>query len=192
MKSRIIKAIVGLLVLATLGATFSSAIRRSVLYMLPSDYLNVDLSFEGSHDMAVDGSLTPVVFSYPVPEGECAVIGRLMLYMSSSTNFSEDKFAHLDELPYGLRIEVNGTELTNWTNNVHISHTMYDFGSGGDIFGKAAQSAKGRWTFSKAHAKAGGLLVTEGQEFKATVRDDLSDLDHLHLTIQGQRFDWSP
>lgn len=160
-----------------------------VLNGLPvSEFVTEHLENEGEtppDQLNVDGSSTPVAFSYSPPEGFDAIIGRVMIYYSSSVNFSEEKFAHLTALANGVEIWADGVLLDTWKDNVDVITDMFDLVPAGEVFTKQARSISGRWTFHRAVGASKGLIINNGNDFNITINDDLTSLTFFHAVVQG-------
>ncbi len=155
-------------------------------YLDDSDILFTYLLNGGSNDMGVNGSVTPVDFNYTPPLGKQALIGRLILYMESATAFDSAMFANLSPLDNGIEIYVNDQLISTWVDNIDIVTTFYD-AFGYDAFAKATRSIAGRWSFSRIHGLAEGILLNSTNGMTARINDDLSAAGFiLRMQIQGK------
>jgi hypothetical protein len=152
-------------------------------YVYEDNFISSYLENASSNDMAVDGSSTAVTFSYAPPATKKLVAGRIILYVSGATPFSDVKFADLTALTNGVSVHLNDTEIENWKDNADMVTTFYD-ADGRVAFTNADRNIAGRWTFTRATgAVADGLQVTSS--FKAIVQDDLTGLSVFRIKIQG-------
>ena len=138
----------------------------------------------GSDEIAVDGSVSSKAFVAKPPAGKIWVISRLLIYYSSSVNFTESGFGHISTLSVGVALMCNNTEITRWQNNLDVQLCMFD-ADGKGVFGKTQQSIAGRWTFGK-HGAAEGLYVHDTTNgIGLTVHDDLSALTTFKARVEG-------
>lgn len=136
--------------------------------------------------MAVNGSVTPVTFSYAPPAGFDFEAVRTMLYIESQTAFAPDEFGDIATLANGVQINAAGSGVTNWKNNVDVVIEMYDFSR--DAFGKSDKLLVARWTFTR-DTNGKTVLIPDGQSFDAIIQDDLRDLIILRMKIKGVLID---
>lgn len=136
--------------------------------------------------MAVNGSVTPVTFSYTSPAGFDFEAVRTILYIESQTAFAPDEFGDIATLANGVQINAAGSEVTNWKNNVDVVIEMYDFSR--NAFGKSDKLLVTRWTFTK-DTNGKTLLIPDGQSFDAVIQDDLSSLIIFRMKIKGVLID---
>lgn len=149
-------------------------------------HVSEDLLNGGSNNMAVNGSVTPVTFSYTPLAGFDLEAVRTMLYIESQTAFGSDEFGDVVALTNGVQINAAGFGVTNWKNNVDVVIEMYDFAR--DAFGKPDKLLIARWTFTR-DTNGKTLLVPDGQSFDAVVQDDLSSLVIFRMKIKGVLID---
>jgi hypothetical protein len=144
------------------------------IYLDPENYVNEYLrSSGGSDDMGVDGSVTPVPFIYAPPEGKKMLLGRLLLYMESESDFIGVGFMHLPALANGVRISAGGVELSNWRTLIDVIADMFNLAPAGTAFSKEKRSLAGRWTFTRGTTLE-PIVVMGGESIEALIRDDLS------------------
>jgi len=148
-----------------------------------------DLASSGLvNNMAIDGNATPTVFKKVPPAGKYWMITRMLVFLSDSTAFAEEKFGGIAALPLGVQILINNTELVNWQDNIDINTCMYDT-VGREIFAKVDKSLAGRWTFAKMGSKYGVRIDDHVNGFGINIRDNLGELDHFRIAIQGMEHD---
>lgn len=137
-----------------------------------------------SEELAIDGSVSAKPFIAAPPAGKIWIISRLLIYYSSSVNFTETGFAHLSGLATGISLMCNNTQILRWKNNLDVQLCMFD-ADGKGVFGKTTQSIAGRWTFGK-HGEAEGLYITDTTNgIGLTVNDDLSGLSTFKARVEG-------
>lgn len=151
--------------------------------------VSVFLENGGSEQQTVDGSVTPVEFSYTVPVGKKLILSRMLIYIEDSTAFSSTVFAGLaSALTNGWEMSVNGTVLFTAKNNWQLAIHMYDV-TGNAIFGKTNQTLIGRFSFSRFVGGANGITIRAGEDIATIVNDDLTGIDLMSVMIQGVLLD---
>lgn len=139
-----------------------------------------------SNDMGVDGSETPVAFSYTVPAGKVFELGRMLIYAEAGTAFDSTKWFNLTALTNGVDIVVDGVTIDNWKDNIDALTNMFDLSSAGVIFGKSTRTMAGRWTYTRG-TEGQPLRVTAGNTVDAIINDDLSPAGIIfRIKIQGE------
>jgi hypothetical protein len=87
-------------------------------------YILADLENAGSKDMAVDGSISNVTFSYSVPASEDQYLYAIDLFLLDDGIMSHNKFGSIAELTTGISIKVKtnfeDTVIRDMKNNVDI------------------------------------------------------------------------
>lgn len=165
--------------MSTRGSTKIRAIRVGE-YL--TEYLR---SGNGSNNLCVDGSVTPVVFSVSPPPGQHLEVGRFLLYMRGTANFDDTKFMHLDALTNGIEIKINSQLITTWLDNIDIIIDMFDLTSAGIAFGRERLALTGRWSLTKVLGGE-GVLCPEGQSVQAIVQDNLAGTGLFRIKVQGE------
>ena len=138
----------------------------------------------GSEDQAVNGSVTPVRFSYSPPTGYELICARIVFYMEGTTAFDSNLFGDITALTNGWAIEMNGVEAMSAKTNRDLGTYMYDM-KGDEIYGKVNRTIIGRFSFNKFTDGADGITIRDGESFITVVRDDLSSLTYLEAKIMG-------
>ena len=162
---------------------YGSVVRSVNPPLVCTSYINTYLLNGGSEDMTVNGSSTPVEFSYTA-SGDSS-IGRIMLYLESSGAMDSTKFGDLTALGTGVTIVCNGTTIGTWKDNIDIITSMYDFSWAGKAFGKETKVLTGRWTLWKADSDTRGMELDDGDVLKAVVNDNLTGLSIFRIRLQG-------
>jgi hypothetical protein len=147
--------------------------------------LTDDGTTTGNRNLNIDGSIIPKTYFYKPPVGKRLISGRLTFYMASGITFSDEKFGSISTLPNGLSVKVNGTEIVNWKTNIDINLSMYDNESP-TAYGVDKKSMTGRWTFTNTVNGVRGIEILETDGFEIVVRDDLTGLDFLMVSLHGQ------
>lgn len=139
----------------------------------------------GANDnMAVDGSVTPVVFGAKPPAGKKWRAYRVLVYLEGVNPFSAELFGNLPALANGTHNKLNGVIVTSWKTNRDMALEMYDLNSPVAL-AKEDRSFAGRWSFDKAFGKP-VLIDSEDGGVELVVNDDLSALEAFYITVQGQ------
>ena len=153
-------------------------------------YICKHLQNGGSNDLAVNGSVTPVVFSRGPATGKRWYISRLILTIQDN-GMNYQKFGGLAKLTNGVDVDYDsgGVNLdlldgTTWKANNELIHFCYD----ADILTGTIDVLRMRWTFSK-----GGTFLdlnnTDGDTFNLTVNDNLTNLSDMFAIVQGYEID---
>lgn len=152
-----------------------------------SEFISEYLVNTGSNDMGIDGSSTSVTFSYTPPSGKLFLLGRILIYLESGGNFDSVKFANVTALSNGVSIRLNGTEISNWKDNIDITITMYDI-LPGEALSKTTRAISGRWTLTKAGGMAsdGMRIDPDNGGVAFVIQDDLSSASfYFRAKVQG-------
>ena len=148
---------------------------------------------DGSIDMDVDGSATPVAFTYANTTDDRYVLRRTN-WSIRDANPTAIKFGGLTELTNGLLVRImtaEGSVVLDMLDGFPLTKNE-DFGilSGidwvRDVAAGAADVVTVRWTFSKTGRD---LLLPPGHRFQVLVQDDLTALDEFKIMVQGYRID---
>jgi len=159
---------------------------------IPNDsviHFNTPFVDGSSNDMTVDGSTTAVEFTAGPGAGEIWYIFEIGLSIEDSGNNTIDRFGAITELTNGVLIEqtINSTdyEFENLTTNLDIIESFTDH----FIRGQANSFLNaGNFFSGKLELRVPVTLVGDnGDEFKMTVRDDLTGLNTLRGLIEGYR-----
>lgn len=147
----------------------------------------------GSSDLVVDGSATPVKFRCGLNEPRVLHLARLNFIMQDS-NFNEDGWFDTNiPLPIGLEFRIvtgsTGVVVASFNQEYHIRKNI-DWGilAGNDVFVSTAfqgvkETAFVRWTIERSGAR---VLVQPDQCFEMLVQDDLTGNDRVfRAMVQG-------
>lgn len=150
----------------------------------PHRYFNEYVTNGGDNNMAVDGSITPVLFTTGPAQGDVLELARLIFYLESTSDFDSITFMDLAALAKGVQINVGGVEIALWKDNADITCCMYDT-AGMSQYAKLGRAIAGRWTFTKG---TGGesLLVKGNETVEFVIQDDLSDALIFRARAQGE------
>lgn len=144
-------------------------------------------------NMAVDGSVTPVVFSVTPPVGTEWDLTRMIIQATDDSAMDDGKFAGITALTKGLLFRVvNG----NW-KNIFNAKTNGDFRlrTFDVAYLDAALGPSGLYGFGCRRSFNGfdknGVTIRLGpdDEFQAVVQDNLSGISSLRVCVQGHVVD---
>jgi hypothetical protein len=143
-------------------------------------------------DMAVDGSVTPVDYTYTVPTDQRIRVSR-MVFSVEDGNAKFDA-ADFGQIGGGLSngVEISNTPdggspdiLTNWKNNRDMRHSMPFFQQQSEQIGQGGEYI-GVWPISDILSGGKGLYLNDGDTFTVTVQDDLTPLSFMSGRILGR------
>jgi hypothetical protein len=153
------------------------------------NYESIYLLNGGSEDMAVNGSITPVVFSHTIAADTRFSLNRSLLVMEhGAAAFNAAHFAALGSaLANGVEVSITpdgGSKivLELWKTNRQVRDTMFDL----DQTFKTAGVYTGRWTFTK-DLNEHGLVLNPGDVFAITIQDNLAAMDFFSFKLKGDK-----
>jgi len=150
----------------------------------PENVITAYLENGGSNDMGVDGSSTPVTFSFTPTSGFNFKFVRFLLYFEANTAFDSEKFMNLTALTNGVDVKISGNTISNWKDNIDVLTDMFDLSSAGAVFGKETKSMSGRWTLQRTASAPIWVADTESVAF--VINDDLSAANIIfRAKVQG-------
>lgn len=129
-------------------------------------------------NMAVDGSITPVVYNavFTTP----AILTRFKLYLEDATAFSSNLFGAIPALTNGVFLQIDGEPAGLWKTNEDIA---LDADNSEEL---TYMAFVGRHLI--AHKQFNPAIeLPEGAEVSITIQDDLSGLNRLTFRIEGTR-----
>jgi hypothetical protein len=141
------------------------------------------------HMELADGSVTPVEFSWTVPDGFDFLFHGFHSHLIDNAAVNANGFGKGAELTNGIEIEIlqtTGTVAADLLDGSEI-HTNGDWGAfiGGDI--SQLGGSRGYtfdWEFDDT--TAGRLIhIDEGMKFIWRINDDMTGLVHFEATING-------
>ncbi|MDB4306312.1 hypothetical protein N9980_01980 [bacterium] len=155
-------------------------------------FLEKFLANASSIDMNVDGSVTPVNFTYTVPANDEAFISRCNIYIQDASP-SPILFGGIAALTNGLLIEVldSGLSVIKTFNAQKPTQDNSDFVSlaGVDVRYQSGAGAGDdvaiRWTFAN-HSGGDTLQLRQNETFRVRVRDNLTALTAFRWVLQGR------
>ena len=144
-------------------------------------------------NMAVDGSITPVEYSFTVPVNQRIRISRAVINLEDgNSNFDTDEFAALGSaLSNGVEVSIthqgsSSNVLTNWKTNRDIRTSMSVFTPLSDQPGQGGEY-RGVWSIADILSGGKGLHLNDGDKFTVTIQDGLGALNFMSFTILGQQ-----
>ena len=147
-----------------------------------------------AENMNVDGSITPVEYSFTVPTDRRIAISRIGLNMEDGQFFEAQDFGGISAGSVTSGVEVSITPsggskmvLETWTTNRQIRAVMPHF----DGEFKSDGQYVGEWDIYK-HMNRAPLRLNDGDKFAVLVQDDLQDLDYLAFTLYGVLINVAP
>lgn len=158
----------------------------------PANQLYKLLADGATVDMSVDGSVTPVEFEYACPADNIVFIEDITLLIVDG-GITPTKFGGIAALTNGLLIECIDSDTTtvlhDFTEDKAIKKNAdWALLAGTDRETTAAagdDTEEVQWSLT---SESGPLLLTEGQLFRVTVRDDLSAITEMEIMVQGDVF----
>lgn len=151
----------------------------------PANHVSEYVLNSSSNDMAVDGSSTPVTFSFTPPAGKDFELSRVILYLETSTAMDSIEFGNISALANGVQINADGETITNWQDNIDMLTDMFDLAQAGEAFGKVTRTLAGRWTFTR-DVPVKSLLIPDGQSFDVVIRDAIQTISIFRLKVKGE------
>jgi len=141
----------------------------------------------GSPEMAVDGSVTPVIYEWnPGATWDVETSGLSLVVEDGSVKFG-DYFMGEVALPNGVLIEVKAGDVVYGIANLQRTREILQFSPPGGFELIVASPNVARGYFG-----IGGLVLKKAGTFaspdyvRVTVQDDLTKLDHLSVFFQGK------
>jgi hypothetical protein len=144
-----------------------------------------------SNAMAVDGSVTPVVFAVAPTSLQIGDMVRCVLTITDNTDMDFETFGGMPKLTNGCVLRVNNGDGTyrnifNFKSNNDIAEYAYDTGyftnNGGGIRGFQARLT---WGGPSKHGVVVRLDGSLGEALELVVQDDLTDLSGMTWLAQG-------
>lgn len=143
----------------------------------------------GSISMAVDGSITPVVFKLKPPAGQVYQIARVIFSLRDNAAMDAGGWGGVaTPLTNGLLTEIKQQGVTESTlpplkSHFDIAARSYDISH--HEWGTGDEFVVARLTYTKA-GRYLYLDGDEGDEYIVTIRDDISYLVEQMMNIQGK------
>lgn len=143
----------------------------------------------GSNNLAVNGSSTPVDFSYTPGPGKTLQINRINFRMRDAT-MRLNRFGGITTLINGLQLlhlDANGTILVDFCDGESVKDLdAFSLLAGIDNIAVVAASGDDTWTVRWTLAEAGKPYTIKNNEtFVLKVRDDLTAITIFDAMLQG-------
>lgn len=170
-----------------------SAVGNVVTLDTPIDYAyktNSDVVF-ARKEIAVNGSVSPQTFVAKLGPSKPSVIyvTRIIFTCITATQVALPLFGDLPKLTRGLVVRKTGASQNNIMNvksNEELVNIAFDF----EVF-EATNPAQGvhgfsiRLTFGGENKMDATIKLAQGDNLEVVVQDDLTGLDSLHVTLEG-------
>jgi len=177
-------------------AGYITAINSNVLSMdSPIDHVYIVGTIVGTGDtnLAVDGSVTPVIYTLRGADPGIALtvdVTRIMFYCITSTATELTDFGDIaGGLTNGLLIRrTNGyiNNIANFKSNIQMKGIMYDWEAlSASNPGQGLYGFSGRLTFGGQNKMGVVLRVGPGESVQLMVQDNLSTLVALYVIFEG-------
>lgn len=152
---------------------------------MPSVYFEFYVKNGGSDNLNVDGSVTPVVFDISTETFNGLDITGISLYVEGDGNVtSYENFIAITGLTNGIIIESTPIDRTFSFPPIKSNRDMIRlFSDQGDFTLREIGNDNHYDGLKLLPTKS--LILDSNSEFKATVSDDLTDLDYITIKIQG-------
>ena len=134
-------------------------------------------------NMAVDGSVTQVIFEAKPPAGKKWRVVRILGYLEGLTVFSAELFADLQALVNGVEAKIADDTVTVWKTNRDLALEMHHLDAPVAL-GRQDRTLAGKWDLEQAFGSP--ILVDENGGVQFVIKDDLSSLVAFYVTVQGQ------
>lgn len=152
---------------------------------------------QGTHDLAVDGSVTPVIFSLRATDPGLPVeidVTRILIQCITSSAVDLNKFGNIAGaagagLTNGVVLRaVNGTvnNIFNAKNNGDLAGLMYDWSPyTASNPSHGVDGFIGRLTFSGQSKIGVTIRLAKGDDLEFIVQDDLTSLTTFKIIVEG-------
>ncbi len=127
-----------------------------------------------SKDMAIDGSVSSILFSYTAVED--TALNQIGFYIEDDRNFESERIGAIIGVFTGVQLLNNGVELLNLKTNE-------EFIMSSRISNSTNLTAVRRSLSSLIDLN--GTILKKGEVFSVVIRDDLSDLEIFNAKIKG-------
>lgn len=150
---------------------------------------SIDFLVNGSNkSMDVNGSSTAVVFQLEVPVGQTWYITELRMFLADGEIKKRNEFGAINQLINGFLVEYeissNDYQHSNSQNNVDLSLTFPSYQDNGNQNNNLAADKDSFYGRDDLQVP---VCLQAGDKIKATVRDDLTGLDELVMSVQYYR-----
>jgi len=146
---------------------------------------------KASINMAVDGSVAPVIFEIPVKSSEFLHLETLTITSTHTDAGDDEKFCGMDALDSGLHVRVNRNNgeayetVAIWKTNQQMRADMGNAFAYLPAAPSGLDSTIGSYNFFE---KSGAIELLQGSNndvLEFIVQDDLTDLNSLLIKVHG-------
>jgi hypothetical protein len=155
---------------------------------VPSKIIANSIKSGGSANLAVDGSVTPVVFEYNPPADYDIEVTALSLLFEDTTAFAfGSKFIinTLSTLTNGLLLEVRASDAAVTWQNMKRTRDIIEICDDFDIITGTPGFMRAKIHLPKSLILSRSGTYASEEYLRVTVRDDLSSLDFAEAHFQG-------
>jgi len=143
----------------------------------------------GSESMAVNGSVTPVVFTLEdIPMSDFLLIQRVTFVISTSDIIDLEEFGALPNLANGIQFIANGdtpeeiAEAVINNNGDVILISSRTTVESAKITGITSTIIEGSWDFTEVY---GNSIKVRNNDMKIIINDDLSTMTYFKVSCHG-------
>ena len=140
-----------------------------------------DGSGEGTENLTVDGSTTPVKFTLEDMVNEKFVLTKIDFILASDESIDIKDFGSVNGLSNGVLFNVNGQRVFKTNGDLMLWGNGVDLHSG-RVGGETTTIINGHW--SPLETFQNGISCTK-ESLYIEIRDDLKDLDFFQMTASG-------
>jgi len=157
-------------------------VTQSVIPVNPANFIQDKLREPGtSPDMVVDGSGTPVEFSFDADPSDDLLLFELRIIISAlAIDFTGSKFANLAKLTNGVKIDVRSNSVTAEIFNIKQNENFLELISPAGVF-LDKESTNDVLAIGLNFGANVPLIGGSGDFVKITIRDDLVDVGALAI-----------
>ena len=145
----------------------------------------------GTENLAVDGSVTPVVFKIAPPGTLIWHINRFIFHIEDNVDMDTGKFGGIAALTNGMLLRKKNDSFKNFFNiksNGDFTHrsydVQYDAKAPAGVYGFSCRST---YNGEDKRGVTIELIGSQNDEVQAIIQDDLTDLTSFHIIAQGHR-----
>lgn len=142
----------------------------------------------GSSDLSVNGLVTPVDFTLPLPVGSDYLLQCISFVVSTDEAIDPGKFGNVAQLANGLDFSLNDKPPIKFLDNgdmLIISNTIAF--NVAKITGVAVGIIFGQWDLTESFG--GNTPRIYDNSLKITINDDLSALPYFRVSVHGVYFE---
>ena len=148
------------------------------------------LKFEnaGNPNLAVNGSVTPVEFTLPLPAGSNFLLQAVSFVVGTTTILDPNNFGNAPSLANGVLFEMGGSPSINFVDNGDILLLSNTTSVESVAFGGTQSGILfGQWDLTESFG--GNAMRVYDNALKITIRDNLSGVDYFRVSAHGVFFE---